>query len=136
IETYHDMVECKEEALQLFNLGHLSLEQRVLAETIFWALLDRLRRLIGDDELPEELQGLEAMLSDTYFCNFSVFQSLPDSWAVEQLFPVVPIHRLTERPTRYGVLADITCDSDGKIGRFIDIKDVKDVLELHELRPS
>ncbi len=134
IETYHDMVEFKEEALQLFNLGHLSLEQRVLAETIFWALLDRIRRLIGDEDLPEELQGLEAMLSDTYFCNFSVFQSLPDSWAVEQLFPVIPIHRLTERPTRYGVLADITCDSDGKIGRFIDIKDVKNVLELHELR--
>ncbi len=134
IETYHDALEFKDEALQLFNLGHLSLEQRVYAETIFWGLLDRIRRLVDADERPEEIEGVEAMLSDTYFCNFSVFQSLPDSWAVDQLFPVLPIHRLNERPSRFGVLADITCDSDGKIARFIDVKDVKNVLELHELR--
>ncbi len=85
-------------------------------------------------EVPEELEGLERSLSDTYFCNFSVFQSLPDSWAIDQLFPVLPIHRLNEEPTRRGVLADITCDSDGKIDRFIDRRDVKSVLELHALR--
>jgi arginine decarboxylase len=135
IETYHDAMAYKEEALQLFKLGHLSLEQRVLTESIFWALSERILSIArGLDRLPEEFEGLEKALSDTYFCNFSVFQSLPDSWAVNQLFPVMPIHRLTERPTRRGVLADITCDSDGQITRFIDIKDVKDVLELHEVR--
>ncbi len=85
------------------------------------------------DEMPEELEHLEKLLSDTYFLNFSVFQSLPDSWAIDQLFPIVPIHRLTEEPTRRAVLADITCDSDGKIDRFIDRRDVRDVLELHPL---
>jgi arginine decarboxylase len=84
--------------------------------------------------MPEELEGLETALSDTYFCNFSVFQSLPDSWAIEQLFPIVPVHRLDEEPTRRAVLADITCDSDGKIDHFIDRRDVKNVLELHPYR--
>ena len=83
--------------------------------------------------MPEELEALEKQLSDTYFCNFSVFQSLPDSWAIDQLFPIMPIHRLNEEPTRRAVLADITCDSDGKIDHFIDKRDVKDVLELHPL---
>ena len=86
--------------------------------------------------MPEELEGLEPILSDTYFCNFSVFQSLPDSWAIDQLFPIMPIHRLNERPTRNAVLADITCDSDGKIDRFVSQRDVKRTLELHELRPG
>ena len=86
--------------------------------------------------LPEELEDLESILSDTYFCNFSVFQSLPDSWAIDQLFPIMPIHRLDERPTRTGVLADITCDSDGKIDRFVSLRDVKRTLELHELKPE
>ncbi|RMG18146.1 MAG: biosynthetic arginine decarboxylase [Planctomycetota bacterium] len=135
IETYHDALEFKEEALQLFNLGHLSLDQRVLAESIFWALCERILRMTAElDEPPEELEGLEKALSDTYFCNFSIFQSLPDTWAIQQMFPVVPLHRLTERPTRRGILADITCDSDGKINKFIDAKDVKDVLELHPFR--
>ncbi len=135
METYHDALDLKEEALQLFNLGHLSLAQRVYAENVFWALGERILRLVREStHVPDDLEGLEKAMSDTYFCNFSVFQSLPDSWAVEQLFPVAPIHRLNERPTRRGVLADITCDSDGEISRFIDLKDVKDVLELHELR--
>jgi arginine decarboxylase len=81
--------------------------------------------------VPEELQGLEAMLSDTYFCNFSIFQSMPDSWAVKQLFPIMPIHRLLEPPSRRGVLGDVTCDSDGKIDQFIDLRDVRNTLELH-----
>ena len=84
--------------------------------------------------MPEELEDLESILSDTYFCNFSVFQSLPDSWAIDQLFPIMPIHRLDERPTRTGVLADITCDSDGKIDRFVSLREIKRTLELHELQ--
>jgi arginine decarboxylase len=84
------------------------------------------------DYVPEELQGLEALMSDTYFCNFSVFQSIPDSWAIKQLFPIMPIHRLNEPPLRRGVLGDITCDSDGKIDRFVDLRDVRTSLELHE----
>ena len=91
---------------------------------------DAARRL---DEMPEELEDLEESLSDTYFCNFSLFQSLPDSWAIDQLFPIMPIHRLDEVPTRKAVLADITCDSDGKIDHFVSLRDVKRTLELHEL---
>jgi arginine decarboxylase len=132
LEAYHDALEYKDECLTLFNLGHLSLEQRVLAENIFWALCQKVLRITREmDHAPEELEGLEKALSDTYFCNFSVFQSLPDSWAVDQLFPIVPIHRLNEEPSRRAVLADITCDSDGKLDRFIDLHDVKSVLELH-----
>ncbi|HEV3032170.1 MAG TPA: biosynthetic arginine decarboxylase [Polyangia bacterium] len=132
LETYHDSLEYKEEALQLFNLGNLSLSDRVIAEDIFWAVCQKILKMLRElREVPEELDGLERALSDTYFCNFSVFQSLPDSWAVDQLFPIVPIHRLGEEPTRRAVLADITCDSDGKIDHFIDRRDVKSVLELH-----
>ncbi|HEY0839507.1 MAG TPA: biosynthetic arginine decarboxylase, partial [Vulgatibacter sp.] len=133
-EAFHDASDLKEETLQLFSLGHLSLDQRVMAENIFWSLCHKIMRLAKDlDDLPEELEHLEKALSDTYFCNFSVFQSLPDSWAIDHLFPVMPIHRLGEEPTRRAVLADITCDSDGKIEHFIDRRDVKDVLELHPL---
>ncbi len=134
LETYHDAVGYRDEVLSLFNLNHLSLAERVLAEDIFWALALRILRMVRDlPEVPEELEGLERMLADTYFCNFSVFQSLPDSWAIEQLFPVLPIHRLAEEPIRRAVLADITCDSDGKIDHFIDRRDVKHVLELHTM---
>ena len=133
-EAYHDAVDLKEESLQLFSLGHLSLDQRAQAENIFWNLCQKIARLAKElDHVPEELEHLERMLSDTYFCNFSVFQSLPDSWAIDHLFPVMPIHRLTEEPTRRAVLADITCDSDGKIEHFIGRRDVKNVLELHPL---
>jgi len=132
LEAYHDALEYKEEALQLFNLGNLSLEERVVAEDIFWAICQKLLKQVRDmREVPEELEGLERALSDTYFCNFSMFQSLPDIWAIDQLFPIMPIHRLGEEPTRRAVLADITCDSDGKIDHFIDRRDVKSVLELH-----
>src|SRR2546421_5321721 len=92
-----------------------------------------MRFVAESDEVPEELEHLEKALSDTYFLNFSVFQSLPDSWAIDQLFPILPIHRLNEEPSRRAVLADITCDSDGKIDNFIDRRDVKHVLELHPL---
>jgi arginine decarboxylase len=134
METYHDATEYKDEVLTLFSLGHLTLEQRVLAENLFWSICHKILRIAKDaGELGEELETLEHMLSDTYFCNFSIFQSLPDSWAIDQLFPVMPIHRLTERPTRRAVLADITCDSDGKIEKFIDKREVKDDLQLHAL---
>jgi len=110
----------------------MSIEFRALAERLFWAVCNKALKIVRDmDYVPEELQGLEALVSDTYFCNFSIFQSMPDSWAIKQLFPMMPIHRLNESPTRRAVLGDITCDSDGKIDRFIDLKDVKDVLELH-----
>jgi arginine decarboxylase len=132
LESYHDALEYKEEALQLFNLGNLTLSQRVVAEDIFWAICQKLLKIVRDmREVPEELEGLERALSDTYFCNFSMFQSLPDIWAIDQLFPIMPIHRLADEPTRRAVLADITCDSDGKIDHFIDRRDVKSVLELH-----
>lgn len=132
LEGYHDAVQAMEETLNLFNLGYLSIELRALAERLFWALCRKVMRITRDlDYVPDELNGLENMLSDTYFCNFSVFQSMPDSWAIDQLFPIMPIHRLTEAPTRRGVLGDITCDSDGKVDQFIDLRDVRSSLELH-----
>jgi arginine decarboxylase len=134
LEAWHDAQDAKEESLTLFSLGHLSLDQRVLVENIYWATCQKILRIAREaGEIPEELETLEKQLSDTYFCNFSVFQSLPDSWAIDQLFPVMPIHRLAEKPTRRAVLADITCDSDGKIEHFIDKREVKDALELHPL---
>jgi arginine decarboxylase len=133
-EAYHDAVEYREEALSLFALGSLSLTERMIAEDIFWAICQKILKIVRElREIPEEFDGLERALSDTYFCNFSMFQSLPDIWAIDQLFPVMPIHRLAEEPTRRAVLADITCDSDGKIDHFIDRRDVKNVLELHPI---
>jgi arginine decarboxylase len=132
LESYHDAMSYRDECLSLFNLGHLSLEDRGLAEDLFWATCQKILKITRTlPQVPEDLEGLERTLADTYFCNFSVFQSLPDSWAIDQLFPIVPIHRLDEEPSNRAVLADITCDSDGKIDHFIDRRDVKDVLELH-----
>jgi arginine decarboxylase len=132
LESYHDAVQSVDEALNLFNLGFLSVELRAVAEQLFWAVCGKLRKIVRElDYVPEDLHGLEALLSDTYFCNFSIFQSMPDSWAVKQLFPIMPIHRLNEPPTRRAVLGDITCDSDGKIDQFIDLRDVRSTLELH-----
>jgi len=137
IECWHDAARAREEAQQLFNLGYLPLEQRSRADELFWASAVKARDLCRRLEtVPEELQDLEEILSGTYFCNLSIFQSLPDSWAIGQLFPIMPIHRLDERPTTQAVLADITCDSDGKIDRFVDVRDIKKTLPLHELRPG
>ncbi|MFO0879453.1 MAG: biosynthetic arginine decarboxylase [Gemmataceae bacterium] len=134
IESYHDSVQAVDEALDLFNLGGMTIEMRALVERLFWSICIKIHRAIREfDATPEELQGLESLLSDTYFCNFSVFQSMPDSWAIKQLFPVMPIHRLNEAPTRRAVLGDITCDSDGKIDQFIDLRDVRNTLQLHPL---
>src|SRR5579871_201534 len=132
LEGYHDAQQALDQALNLFSLGYLPLEQRCLAENLFWTICRRIQKLARElDYFPEEFEGLDAMLADTYFCNFSLFQSLPDSWAIKQLFPIMPIHRLEERPTQYAVLGDITCDSDGKVDQFIDRRDVKRTLPLH-----
>jgi len=132
LESFHDAQQALDMALNLFNAGYLPLGQRCLAETLYWAICAKLRKLVaGLDDVPEDLQGLDDTLADTYFCNFSLFQSIPDSWAIKQLFPVMPVHRLNEPPTAHAVLGDITCDSDGKIDQFIDRRDVKRTLPLH-----
>ena len=132
LESFHDALKSVDDTLNLFNLGYLSIEMRAVAERLFWAVGRKLQRVVRElDYAPEELNGLETMLSDTYFCNFSVFQSMPDSWAIKQLFPIMPIHRLNEAPLRRAVLGDITCDSDGKVDQFIDLRDVRNTLQLH-----
>ena len=134
-ESYHDAQQYKEELFTLFNLGHLSLEDRSKGEILFWQICARIYRDLKTlKEIPEEFEDMETMLSDTYVMNFSVFQSLPDSWAIDQLFPILPIHRMNERPGEFGTLADITCDSDGKIEKFIDLRDIKETLALHAFR--
>jgi arginine decarboxylase len=134
-ESYHDAQQYKEEVFTLFNLGHLSLEDRSKGEILFWQICERIHRDLKTlKEIPEEFEDMEKMLADTYVANFSVFQSLPDSWAIDQLFPILPIHRLNERPTEVGTIADITCDSDGKIDKFIDLRDIKETLPLHTFR--
>jgi arginine decarboxylase len=133
LETYHDAQQALDSALNLFSLGYLSLEQRSLAENFYWAICRKVFKMAQElDYFPEDLEGLESLLSDTYFCNFSLFQSMPDSWAVKQLFPIMPIHRLNEQPTRQAILGDISCDSDGKVDQFIDRRDVKKTLPLHQ----
>jgi arginine decarboxylase len=133
IESLHDAQQAFDQALSLFSLGYMTLEQRAAAENLFWMASRKISRHVEQlDEVPEELEGLGDALSDNYFCNFSLFQSLPDSWAIKQLFPVLPLHRLNERPTHRVVLEDITCDSDGRIDQFIDRRDVKRALPLHE----
>jgi arginine decarboxylase len=135
VECYHDALQAREQALQMFGVGYLSLEARGLVERLYWATCAKIRDLCRRmPQVPEELEGLETILSDIYFCNVSIFQSLPDSWAIDQLFPIMPVHRLDERPSRTAVLADITCDSDGKIDHFVSLRESKRSLELHELR--
>jgi arginine decarboxylase len=134
LEAFHDAQQALDMALSLFNGGYLPLEQRSLAENLFWVTCTKLQKIVQTlSEVPEDLQNLDEQLSDTYFCNFSLFQSIPDSWAIKQLFPVMPIHRLNEKPHNHAVLGDITCDSDGKLDRFVDRRDVKRTLPLHAL---
>jgi len=134
LERFHDAVQKKEEALSLFNLGYLDLENRAAAEQIFWQICERIaQETQKSGYVPEELHELHKMLADQYVCNFSVFQSLLDHWALKQLFPVAPLHRLKEKPSVNAILVDITCDSDGKISSFIDLQDVQDYLQLHPL---
>ena len=132
LESFHDAQQALDSALNLFSLGYLPLQQRSTAESIYWQICRNIQKLGKQlDYFPEELEGLDGLLSDTYFCNFSLFQSMPDSWAVKQLFPIMPIHRLEEEPFRHGILGDISCDSDGKVDQFIDRRDVKKTLPLH-----
>ena len=133
-EAYHDALQLKEEAIAAFNLGILDLKARARVEQLFWATCEKILKIVRDlTYVPDELEGLERQLSDTFYCNFSLFQSLPDHWAVRQLFPTLPLDRLNKQPMRRGVLADLTCDSDGKMDQFIDLRDVKHFLELHPL---
>ena len=132
LESYHDAQQALDTAMGLFSGGYLPLDQRSLLENLYFAICHKIKRLAKNLEFqPEELDVLDPLLSDTYFCNFSLFQSIPDSWAIKQLFPVMPIHRLKTRPSRNAVIGDITCDSDGKIDQFIDRRDVKRTLPLH-----
>jgi arginine decarboxylase len=136
-ESFHDAQQLRDEAMVLFNVGQLSLKDRARVEEFFWRACQKILRIIRTlPYVPDDLTHLERDMADTYFVNFSVFQSLPDAWAIGQLFPILPLHRHNEQPVRRGVIADITCDSDGKIDRFIDLRDVKRTLELHALKPG
>lgn len=137
VEYYHDAIKVKEDALSLFNLGYLTLKDRATVENLFWFTIGKIHKTMPEiHEVPEEFESISKEIHDTYYGNFSVFQSAPDHWAVRQLFPIMPVHRLTEEPTRRATFVDLTCDSDGKIDRFIDIKDVKQSLEVHPLVPG
>ncbi len=136
-EAYNDALQFKDEAISLFNFGHLSLTERARVERLFWNCCARILAIARQQEyVPDDLEDLEKMMASIYYINLSVFQSVPDSWAIDQLFPIMPIHRLDQEPTQRGILADLTCDSDGKIDQFIDLRDVKPVLELHPLQPD
>ena len=136
LEIYHDAEHALAEAMSLFNLGYMSIGARAATEELYWVVARRVTEGMGED-LPEELQELPDRLADIYFCNFSLFQSLVDSWAIDQVFPIVPIHRLNERPSRRGILADITCDSDGRVDRFPGRGgEPHGSLELHALNRS
>jgi arginine decarboxylase len=135
METLHDAQQAKEQAQSMFDLGLLDLESKARIETLYWRIAQAIVDYTsGAKYVPDEIKDLEVTLSDQYVCNFSVFQSLLDHWALGQLFPVMPIHRLDEMPSRNGTLVDITCDSDGKVSKFIDLQDVKETLSLHKLR--
>jgi len=136
-EAYHDATFYRDEIRSLFLHGGISLRERGVADRIFWQIVTQIAKEMRSLRyVPDELQAVESALADIYYGNFSVFQSLPDMWAIDQLFPIMPIHRLTERPNRDATISDITCDSDGKIDRFIDLHDVKRTLRLHELVPG
>jgi arginine decarboxylase len=134
-EAYHDAAQFKEEAVSLFGFGYLSLTERARAERLYWACCAKILEIVRQqDYVPDDLEDLEKIMASIYYINLSVFQSAPDTWAIDQLFPIMPVHRLDEEPTRRATLADLTCDSDGKIDQFIDLWDVKSVLELHPLK--
>jgi arginine decarboxylase len=136
-ESYHDIIYYRDELRNLFTVGNAGLRDRSMGDAIFWLALDRIVQLSKKLRfVPEELQKVDAMLADIYYGNFSLFQSIPDSWAIDQLFPIMPIHRLLEEPDRKGILADITCDCDGKIDRFIDLYGVREYLPLHTFKPG
>ena len=136
-EAFNDAVHFKKEAASMFNFSRLSLTERARVERLYWACCEKIAALLQtQDYVPEELEHLEKSLASIYYMNMSLFQSALDSWAINQLFPILPIHRLNEEPTQRATLADLTCDSDGKISRFIGKKGEKDVLELHPIKPN
>ncbi len=136
-EFYHDAIEYRDQMYSLFNLGMLGLDERAKAEMLFWEIAAKAVRFSKTAKfVADEFQEIEGKLHDKYICNFSVFQSLPDHWALDQLFPAIPVHRLNESPSRKATLADITCDSDGEVEKFVDLKDIKEALEMHDLRPG
>src|SRR5437870_551487 len=137
LESLHDIQQIKEEAQQTFDLGLLELESKAKIDSVYWQLATQIVGMHrGLRFIPDEVKELETSLGDQYICNFSVFQSLLDHWALGQLFPIMPIHRLTEAPERNGTIVDITCDSDGKVSKFIDLLDVRDTLPLHRINPG
>ncbi len=137
LEAFHDAQERKEDAHQMFTLGLLDLPDKARIENLYWEISrEVVESFKGQAYIPEEIRKLEDSLGDQYLCNFSVFQSLLDHWALGQLFPIMPVNRLDERPTREATLVDITCDSDGQINKFIDLRDVRDTLPLHALKPN
>ena len=136
-ESYHDAIYYRDEIRILFKNGRISLRERALAESAFWSIMAAVNKEVHKLKyVPDEFEGLETALADIYYANFSVFQSLPDSWAIDQVFPIMPIHRLNERPTRNAIISDITCDCDGKIDRFVDLHDERRTLPLHEIGNS
>ncbi len=136
-EVYNEAVSNKETMHSLFDLGYLTLLERAYVEQLYQQVLTRVAKVVEQlDYVPEELEALPRRLADTYVCNFSLFQGMPDHWAIGQLFPIVPLTRLHERPSRHATLVDISCDSDGKIQRFIDLRDVRATLPVHELQPG
>src|SRR3954466_12896818 len=137
LEAYHDALERKEDAQHMFTLGMLDLPEKAKIENLYWEIsAEVVNSFKGQAYIPEEIRKLEDSLGDQYLCNFSVFQSLLDHWALGQLFPIMPVNRLTERPVREATLVDITCDSDGQINKFIDLRDVRDTLPLHPLNKN
>ena len=137
LEDWHDAEQIREEALELFSHGIVDLKTRAEIERMYWSVAHEINVLAKNiKHVPEELKNLDKLLADKYFCNFSLFQSLPDSWAIDQLFPIVPIQRLNERPTRNATLQDITCDSDGKIANFVAEGHTSHVLPIHSLKKN
>ena len=136
-EDWHDALQIREEALERFSLGLLSLKSRAQIEKLFWSVARDVRDMTRSmKHPPEELRKVARMLPEKYFCNFSLFQSLPDSWAIDQMFPVMPITRLDEKPTRDCTIQDVTCDSDGKITHFVSPQGTANSLPVHELKPN
>lgn len=137
LEDWHDAEQIREEALDLFSHGIVDLQTRAEIERMYWSVCREINSLAKSlKHTPEELKNLDKILADKYFCNFSLFQSLPDAWAVDQLFPIVPLQRLNERPTRSATLQDITCDSDGKITNFVTNRNISHILPVHTLRKN
>ena len=136
-ESWHDALQIREEALDLFSLGMLDLRTRAQIEKLFWSIAREVSDIASSmKHVPEDLRKIAKMLPDKYFCNFSLFQSLPDSWAIDQIFPIIPITRLDESPHRTCTIQDITCDSDGKIANFISAQGTASSLPVHPLRPG